>query len=115
MELKLENGRYVPDAQGALARVSGREEVLQRIRMKLMARRGGFAVMPEFGSRLHLLGRARASERESLAAQYVAEALSDEKGLRMLSLNLQDDLDGSARLSLAFALEDEHFEIETKI
>lgn len=114
MELKLENGRYVPDAQGTLAHVSGRDEVLQRIRMKLTARRGGFALMPDFGSRLYLLGQARPSERESLAAQYVAEALSDEKGLRIRSLQLSDCFDGSAELSLTFALEDGNYEIETK-
>lgn len=115
MELKLENGRYVPDTQGQLERVSGREELLQRIRMKLIAHRGGFSAMPNFGSRLYLLGRTRPSERESVAAQYVAEALADEKGLRIQSLRLTDDGHGGAFLTLCFSLEGETLELETRI
>ena len=115
MELKLENGRYVPTAQGMLEHVSGKEELLQRIRMKLTARRGGFSAMPEFGSRLYLLGRARPSEREGLAAQYVAEALADEKGLQLESLQLQDGVDGCAVLTLQFSVSGEALALETMI
>lgn len=115
MELKLENGRYVPTVQGALERVSGKEELLQRILMKLTARRGGFAAMPDFGSRLYLLGRTLPSERESIAAQYVAEALSDEPGLQLESLRLTDCEDGSAILALRFTADGELLQLETKI
>lgn len=115
MELKLENGRYVPNTQGSLERVSGKEELLQRIRMKLTARRGGFAAMPDFGSRLYLLGRTRPSERSSVAAQYVAEALADEKGLRLESLRLTDRGDGSADLALSFTASGEALQLETRI
>lgn len=115
MELKLENGRYVSAAQGALEHVSGLDEVRERILMKLAAHRGGFAAMPEFGSRLYLLGRTRPSERESAAAQYVTEALADEPGLLLDTLSLIDNGDGSAVLHLCFTLRGGTFELETLV
>lgn len=79
MALQLRNGDYVPDGQGGLAAVQGAGELLDRVLWKLTVRRGSFPFLPELGSRLHLLGRAPAREREALAGQYVAEALSDEE------------------------------------
>ena len=115
MELKLENGRYVPGEQGALAHVSGTEELRQRILMKLAARRGGFPLLPGYGSRLHLLGRVRPSERQSVAAQYVMEALADESRLELTSLELTDLGGGTARLSLVFEADGEAVRVETNI
>ena len=39
MEIKLENGNYVPGKYSGLTTVSGDEETAQRIAMKLTARR----------------------------------------------------------------------------
>lgn len=83
MERKLVNGDYVPDGRGGLSLLSGDEEVLARVLYRLTARRGGLPFLPKLGSRLHLLGKARPSERQSLAAQYVAEALEEERDLRV--------------------------------
>ncbi len=78
MELKLENGRYVP-GPGGLCRVSGPEETAQRVMMKLAAPRGAFPPLPEYGSALReLLRAARPSEDSAVARQAVADALSDE-------------------------------------
>ncbi len=79
MALILREGDYVPDGQGGFRTAEGAEEVLERVLWKLTVRRGSFPLLPELGSRLHLLGRAPAGERESLAEQYVAEALADEE------------------------------------
>ena len=78
MELKLINGDYVPDGMGGLQKVTGSEELLQRVLFKLQARRGGFAPFHDLGSRLYLLGREKASGRQSAAEQYIKEALSGE-------------------------------------
>ena len=78
MELMLKDGDYVKNSYHGLAAVSGAEEAAQRIMMKLKARRGGFALLPDYGSRLYTLGCARPNQRESLARQYVAEALEGE-------------------------------------
>ena len=81
MELYLRDGDYLPDGKGGFRRTQGREELLQRVLWKLTARRGSFPFLPDLGSRLYRLGREKASERQSLARQYVAEALADENGL----------------------------------
>ena len=49
--LMLVNGDYVPQGNG-LQSAKGDEAVLQRMLMKLTARRGQFPFMENFGSRL---------------------------------------------------------------
>ncbi len=78
MEIKIQNGDYVPDGLGGVVRLSGAEALLERILFRLTARRGGLPPLPALGSRLHLLGREPASQRLSAARQYVAEALTEE-------------------------------------
>lgn len=88
MELKLKNGDYEPDGVGGLRRVEGREELLQRVLFKLTAHRGAFPFWEELGSRLWQLGRLGVAQRQSAAAQYVAEALADERELSVESVEL---------------------------
>ena len=75
---KLRDGDYVPDGSGTFARVEGEEAVLERVLFKLQVRRGSFPLMPDLGSRLYLLLRAKPSAREALGASYAAEALAGE-------------------------------------
>lgn len=87
MELRIVNGDYSKTRFHDLESISGAEETAQRIMLRLSARRGGFALLPEYGSRLYTLSRVRPGQRESCARQYVAEALSDEDAvLETLSL-----------------------------
>ena len=83
MELKLEKGDYVPDGTGGLRCVRGQEALVQRVLYKLKARRGKFPFLPELGSRLWQLGQIPPAKRKAAAAEYVAEALSDEPDLRV--------------------------------
>lgn len=101
--LALKNGDYVPVGDG-LRTVSGNEALLQRVLMKLTARRGQFPFMETFGSRLWTLGRLKESERQAAAAQYTAEALSDEAGLTVEDVTLTAEGDGRTRLTAALAL-----------
>ena len=57
MELKIKDRDYVADGAGGLVRVSGWDELLERVLFKLSVRRGSFALAPE-------LGRARAARRQ---------------------------------------------------
>lgn len=86
MELFWKNGDYVPDGKGGLARVSGGEELLQRVLFKLTARRGGFPLLPELGSRLYQLPSHKPCEWDMLARQYVSEALAEEETLRVTEI-----------------------------
>nr|WP_325299545.1 hypothetical protein [uncultured Dysosmobacter sp.] len=96
MELILRNGDYVPDGVGGLRRAAGQEALLQRVLFRLTARRGAFPFWEDLGSRLWQLGRLPASQRQAAAKQYVAEALSGEKGLRVESVELAEGSGGAA-------------------
>ena len=78
MELKFDTGAYVKNKYGGFATVSGEDETVQRVLMKLTARRGAFAPLPEFGSELYTLPRLKRSQRETAARQMVHDALADE-------------------------------------
>lgn len=93
MELKLVNGDYVPDGAGGLCRLSGAEEVLGRVLYRLTARRGGLPFLPRLGSRLYLLLGEKPSRRQALATQYVAEALEDERELKLTGVELEQQGD----------------------
>lgn len=75
---KLRQGDYCPDGGGGFQAASGAEALLERVLFKLQVRRGAFPLLPDLGSRLYLLPRAKASARQALGASYAAEALADE-------------------------------------
>ena len=99
MELKLVNGDYVSDGNGAMVRLTGAEEMLGRVLYRLTARRGGLPFLPELGSRLYLVMRERPSARQALAAQYVAEALREEAELSVTGVEWLEQ-DERARLTV---------------
>ena len=89
MERVIINGDYVPDGGGGLKTVSGGEEVLARVLFRLTARRGALPFLPQLGSRLHELAREKPSARQSLAQQYVGEALREETDVSVESVTLE--------------------------
>ena len=90
MELKIKDRDYVADGAGGLVRVSGWDELLERVLFKLSVRRGSFALAPELGSKLHLLWREKGESRATAAKQYAAEALADEEGLSVTGVELAE-------------------------
>lgn len=100
MELRLEQGDYVPNGAGGFQRLEGAEALLQRVLFRLTARRGQFPFLPELGSRLYQLGREKPSAREALALQYVTEALAQEKDLAVLRTALTQEGAGAAVLQV---------------
>ncbi len=100
--MQLNQGDYVLNNAGALTSLSGMEEVLQRVLIKLTARRGGFPLLPELGSQLYLLLRQSPANRETLAKQYIQEALADEAELTVTGVTLTP-LDGE-RLQISVDL-----------
>ncbi len=115
MELRLQNGDYVTQA-GKLQRVSGMEELAQRVLMRLQARRGAFYLMPEYGSRLYQLSQVKPSQRETAARQYVAEALEEEKGLRVTEVSLAEpERDGRGTLTVELEYRGEHLQLAVEV
>lgn len=78
--LRMKNGDYVPKGSG-LETVSGSEAVLQRVLLRLTARRGAFPFMESFGSRPVDAGAVKGGGAAGRGEQYVAEALAEETGL----------------------------------
>ena len=77
-ELQMINGDFLPNGTGDFCRLEGSQALIQRILFKLTARRGSLPFLPRLGSYLHTLAREKKSERQSLCAQYVRQALEDE-------------------------------------
>jgi len=92
---QLRDGDYRPDGAGDFLQSTGAQEALDRALFLLTVRRGSFPFLPELGSRLHLLGRASTRQRETLAGQYVAEALADED---VAVTGVELDREGEGRL-----------------
>ena len=91
MERVLIHGDYVPDGAGSLTAVNGGQEVLARVLYRLAARKGALPFLPGLGSRLYQLGREKPSVRQALCRQYVAEALGEETGVKLLSAELEQE------------------------
>lgn len=109
MELKLEQGRYVPGGKG-LETVSGAEEIAQRVVMRLTARRGGFAPLPEYGSRLYLLPRtALPSHWKTAAMHYVAESLAEEPNVVVTDVTVTPLTGDSLRVDVSFTADGTEF------
>lgn len=106
MDLAIQKGDYVPDGTGGLKRVSGKEALLQRVLFKLTARRGAFPFCEDLGSRLWQLPKVPAAQRQSAAAQYVAEALEGED-LSVESVALSPLEDGAVSLTAELAWQGE--------
>lgn len=87
MSLFLKDGDYVPDGKGGFCGLSETEELLQRVLFRLMARRGGFPLLPKLGSRLYCLPREKSAKRAAQAKQYVEEALEEERNLNVLAVD----------------------------
>lgn len=83
MELMMQNGDYISDGRGGVKRSEGGEEILQRVLFQLSARRGAFPLLPQVGSELWRLPRAKEQQRAALAAQYVSQALAGERDLEI--------------------------------
>lgn len=90
MERVIVDRDYVPDGAGGLRVLSGAEEMLARVLYRLTARRGAFPFLPELGSRLNLVLREKPSDRQAVAAQYVAEALEEERDLKVTAVELSE-------------------------
>lgn len=82
--VQLREGDYCPDGAGSFAQANGAEGVLEKVLFLLTARRGSFPLLPEVGSRLYLLRRAKPSARGALGASYAAEALAGEPDLQVM-------------------------------
>ena len=111
MELELKNGHYTPAANGMFREVSGVYELAQRITMKLAARRGAFAPMPNYGSRIYTILKVPSYDREARLREFIYEALSDEQGVKLTNITLSTEAQ-TLKIWLDFACREGEFAIE---
>ncbi len=71
------------DSRGIPYSIHGTEELLQQILIRLTVRKGKFLPDPELGSRLFLLSGASPARANSLAEEYVREALADMRDIQI--------------------------------
>lgn len=114
-QLLLRNGDYVPDGKGGFCCVTSNEELLQRVLLRLTARRGGCPFLPAFGSRLYLLSRAKPNERETLAGAYVAEALADEPEVEITDVTLTEAENGCGNLTVSLVWRGENLKLTVEV
>lgn len=98
---QLRNGDYVPNGRGGFVHLEGTNALLMRALFRLQCRRGALPMLPQLGSRLHELYRARPDARQALASAYCAEALQ-ELPVHVVAVRLTEQEDG--RLTLAVEL-----------
>ncbi len=114
MELKMSGGKYAVGA-GGLQTVAGAGELAQRVTMKLTARRGGFAPLTDYGSRLWTLPAIKPSQRAGAVRQFAAEALAGEPDVSLEDIELTEPGDGTLLVKLTFSTPGGSFDYETEV
>ena len=114
MELKLENGDYIPDGLGGMVRLESDQALLQRVLFRLSARRGGLPFLPDLGSRLYQLGREPLAARSAAARQYVVEALAGEP-VTVEDVILQDRGGGRIDVTAVLRCEDQQLQVTVTV
>ena len=99
MSLLLRDRDYADDGNGGVTVVQDRDELLGEVLFRLAARRDSFPFLPGLGSQMHLLRRAKPSQRENLALQYAVEALEDLTEVTVTGASVQQE-DGTLWVSV---------------
>lgn len=111
MAAVLHNGDYVPDGIGGFEKKDGAQGILCEALFRLSMKRGSFPLLPDLGSRLHLVGREKPSARNMAARQYAMEALEG-LDVTVLDAAVTLDADGVAHVKVTLAAEGETVDLE---
>ena len=107
MEICLTDRGEYETRDGALRCVTGWEELAQRVVFRLKAHRGGFAPVPELGSRIYQLPRLPKAQRQSAAKLFVREALAPETSLHIDDIDVSEQADVMT-ITVALSSGEEH-------
>lgn len=113
MSIRMEQRDYVTE-DGSVASVRGGSALLSDVLFRLSARRGGFVLMPEFGSRMYLLRREKPSLRSALALQYAAEALEELSELEVTGAEVSE-VDERLRVQVELTWQGEPLTVEWEV
>lgn len=115
MELRLNEGDYVPDGLGGFQRLEGREALVQRLLFRLRAHRGAMPFWETLGSRLWELGSIPPEQRQAAATQFVSEALEEEEGLLVESVTVREEHPGVLSVRVELNHQGESLPLEMEI
>ncbi len=88
MDFNISNGDYNLTPSGHIERVSGDEDIKQRILIRLVIRKGSFVYDEDLGSELYKLYREKRSNIPNMAKQYVIDALEPETDISVQDVSV---------------------------
>lgn len=110
------NRDMAKDSRGMPASITGAQELLQRILIRLTVRKGGFPPDPELGSRVPLLANCPPAQLDSLADSYVREALAGMEGVHVQKVEvLRQTQRDKLKLTVWASTSDVTIEVNTEI
>lgn len=87
MDTLLVSGDHYTDARGLPVALAGREELIQRVLIRLQVKKGSFLPDPDLGSELYRLPRSDSERTKRLALSYVQEALAGLSAVEVLGVD----------------------------
>lgn len=87
MDTAIANGDFLLDDRGRPLAITGMQEILQRILIRLTVKKGSFIFDPDLGSNLYTLKTSGLSAKGD-ALKLVREALQDMKGISVENVSL---------------------------
>ena len=111
---RFSGGDYVPDGAGGFVRLTGAQAALQTALFRLQCRNGAFPLLPDLGSQLYLLGREKASDRQTLARQYCVQALAD-LPVTVTGATVTQDADGVLRVAVTLDYQNQELTLEVAV
>ena len=91
MDTLLTHGDHATDARGIPVSITGTDELLQRVLLRLIVRRGSFKYDKDLGSELYRLSRDTSSATRRAALSYVREALSTLPQLSVVDVDIRTE------------------------
>lgn len=104
MDILLWEGDHQRNEQGFPKTAQGDGEKIQQALIRMTVPRGSFPLDKELGSLLHTLGQASPKELESLAHQYIRQALSGMEGIEVTQTVCKNTAEGELAVQVTLTL-----------
>lgn len=111
MDTALNNGEFLLDVRGRPVQISGIQEILQQVLIKLTIKKGSFIYNPNLGSELHTLQLTK-DNLQANALMLVKEALKDMLEVVVENVNVELTNDGeNMNLTVLISINDQMEEV----
>ena len=111
MDTALNNGEFLLDGRGRPVQISGVQEILQQVLIKLTLKKGSFIYDPNLGSELYTLQSTKGNLQAN-ALMVVKEALKDMPAVVVENVNVELTNDGeNMNLTVLMSINDQMEEV----